>query len=208
MDTAKPEDIKKCLDDAVAAFNNADTSLLYPRQDEKKEYVRSGYGWGGASERAIAHRLAVHLEAALTGSPLRGLGYISIDCEYNRHLGMGKVHTIPEKLIEIVEKAKRTVRPLSDDESFYVFSVAPDIIMHERGNDDHNLLVVELKKDSNHEIPAYDSLKLECFTAPEPGFDYVLGAKVTARDQRELQNRVLKVTAWFAHGELIAEYEK
>ena len=125
---------------------------------------------------------------------------LSVDCEFNRHLGLGKVHTIPDELVDIVEDAKRKAKPVSDDDSFYFFSVAPDIILHQRGIDDNNLLVVELKKDSNPEIPEYDNLKLKCFTEREPGYEYCVGAKVTARDQIEPEDRALEITAWYHEG--------
>jgi hypothetical protein len=194
------QEIKEWLIAAVKQFNKADAfDLLCPRLDEKRNFVQRGYGWGGASERAIAHRLAVYLEAAIPKQVVKELR-LSVDCEFNRHLGLGKVHTIPKKLIEIVEDAKRKAKPVSDDDSFYFFSVAPDIILHQRGIDDNNLLVVELKKDSNHEVPEYDNLKLECFTGNEPGYEYRVGAKVTAHDQVDPYDRSLEVTAWYAEG--------
>jgi hypothetical protein len=96
---------------------------------------------------------------------------------------------------------------VSDDDSFYVFSIAPDIIVHRRGDDDLNVLVVELKKDSNPEIPEYDQLKLQCFTGKPPGYRYILGAKVTAHDLVEPADRELEVTAWYQDGIEIAEDE-
>src|SRR5437667_909608 len=194
------QEIKKWLIAAVNQFNKADAfDLLCPRLDEKRKFVQRGYGWGGASERAVAHRLAVYLEAAVPEQIAKEL-CLSVDCEFNRHLGLGKVHTIPDELVDIVEDAKRKAKPVSDDDSFYFFSVAPDIILHQRGIDDNNLLVVELKKDSNPEIPEYDNLKLKCFTEREPGYEYCVGAKVTARDQIEPEDRALEITAWYHEG--------
>jgi len=201
------QEIKGWLLTAIAQFNEVDAlKLLCPRLDEERNYVQRGYGWGGASERAVAHRLAVYLEAAVP-QKLQNELQLSVDCEFNRHLGLGKVHTIPKKLVEIVEDAKRKAKPSSDDDSFYVFSVAPDIILHQRGIDDHNLLVVELKKDSNPEIPDYDNLKLGCFTGREPGYEYRVGAKVTAHDQVEPDERSLEVTTWYTDGARRAEEE-
>jgi hypothetical protein len=105
----------------------------------------------------------------------------------------------------IVEKAKRTAKPDSDDDSFYVFSVAPDIVVHERGSDKRNLLVVEVKKATNAEIPQYDRLKLECFTQPEPGYAYKLGAAVTVGDNVAPANRRLLPPKWFANGTEVGE---
>ncbi len=200
-------DIKNWLQAAIERFNRLDAEkLLCPRIDDRGNYIRARFGWGAASERAIAHRVGVYIEQAL-GPELVQRERLSIDCEYNRHLGAGKVHTIPEALVRIVEEAKRNAKPVSDDDSFYVFSIAPDIIVHRRGDDDLNVLVVELKKDSNPEIPEYDQLKLQCFTGKPPGYRYMLGAKVTAHDLVEPADRELEVTAWYQDGIEIAEDE-
>ena len=200
-------DIKNWLDEAITCFNHIEAhTLLCPRVDERGEYIRARPAWGAASERAIAHRLAVYIERAIGEKVIKN-EWLSIDCEYNRHLGAGKVHTIPEDLVKIVENAKRNPKPVSDDDSFYVFSIAPDIIVHRRGDDDRNVLVVELKKDSNAEIPEYDKLKLECFTGRPPGYRYMLGAKVTAHDLVEPSDRGLEVAAWYQEGTEISEDE-
>lgn len=72
------------------------------------------------SEWAIAHRLAVYLEQQLPGW--------NIDCEYNR-----------QGAIEDPKKA-------DDGEK-----IRPDIIVHHRQqlSSEHNLLVLELKKNAN-----------------------------------------------------------
>jgi hypothetical protein len=101
--------------------------------------------------------------------------------------------------------ARQSLFPTTN--GFYVFSIAPDIILHQRGTDDNNLLIVELKKDSNPEVSEYDNLKLECFTADEPGYEYRVGAKVAAHDQIEPDDRSLEVTAWYAEGVQRAEDE-
>jgi hypothetical protein len=200
-------DIKKWVDDAIAQFNAAERlTLLGPRTDEKGDYIRARPAWGAASERAIAHRLATYIEQAIGKGIIESEG-LSVDCEYNRHLGGSKVHMIPEELVKIVENAKRDAKSVSDDDSFYVFSIAPDIIVHRRGDDERNVLVVELKKDSNAEIPEYDRLKLRCFTGRPPGYRYLLGAKVTARDLVEPAKRELEVTEWYVGGDEVPEEE-
>ena len=158
-------------------------------------------GWGAASERAIAHRLAVYLECELRDEGIvEDGGLISVDCEYNRHLDGMKTHRIPEKLIRIVEDAKRKPKPISDDEGFFVFSIAPDIIVHHRGEDDLNLLVIELKKSTNVEILEYDDLKLKCFTkAGGDEYGYLIGFSVVAVDDVEANLRELKILTPYAN---------
>jgi hypothetical protein len=184
-------------------FNRHDAAtLLCPRKDESGNYVEKGSpGWGAASERAITHRLAVYIEGQL-----RRDGFMSdaspvvVDCEYNRHLDRAKRHRISVDLVSIVEKAKRTAKPDSDDDSFYVFSIAPDIVVHERGSDAKNLLIIEVKKATNPEFPDYDRLKLSCFTEPSSGYGYKLGAAITIEDNVAPADRRLLPPKWFVNG--------
>ena len=196
--------LRACLQRAIGRFNdNEKSSLLLPRETPNGLYVgEKDKGWGAASERAIAHRLAVYLECGLRSEGIvEDGGLISVDCEYNRHLDGMKTHRIPEELIIIVEKAKRNPKPISDDEGFYVFSIAPDIIVHHRGEDDLNLLVIELKKTTNHEIPKYDDLKLRCFTKEgRDAYAYQLGFAVVAVDDVAPAERELKLSTLYANG--------
>ncbi len=74
-------------------------------------------------EVCISHKLAIHLENILREQFLIPEG-VAIDIEYNRHGGDVKS-----------DSARNNIRP--------------DILIHSRGNDDQNLLVIELKKDTN-----------------------------------------------------------
>jgi len=197
------ERIKHCLVRAIEMFNRKDVpTLLCPRKDEVGNDVAKGSsGWGAASERAIAHRLAVYLEYKLREDGIIQDSHpVVVDCEYNRHLQSQKVHQIPAELVSIVKDAKRTATPDSDDDGFYVFSIAPDIVVHERGSDRNNLLVVEVKKSTNREIPQYDRLKLECFTDKTSGYGYKLGAAVTAEDNVAPGDRRLLPPQWYSNG--------
>ena len=51
--------------------------------------------------------------------------------------------------------------------------VRPDIIIHKRWSNDDNLLVIEIKKDSNSEIWSWnDDEKLKWFTSPDDEYHY------------------------------------
>jgi hypothetical protein len=173
-----------------------------------------------ASERAIAHRLAFYLEHLLLHEfGLSMDSMISVDCEYNRHRQAAKTHGISKELVEIVLAAKRKVvkaemiakrrlkmckvAQLSDDAAVdspeFVFSVAPDIVVHRRRVDDDNLLVIEIKKATNKEDPRYDDLKLTKFTYPGD-YHYELGAAVVAMDDLSPEERVLEVMGIYEDG--------
>jgi hypothetical protein len=195
--------LKLCLGRAIERFNSADAAtLLCPRKDDDgKDMAQGSSGWGAAGERAIAHRLAGYLEYELSKDGIIQDSHpVRVDCEYNRHLQSQKVHKILAERLSIVEKARRTATPDPDDDDFFVFSIAPDIVVHERGSDTNNLLVIEVKKATNTEIPEYDRLKLECFTNKSSGYGYKLGAAVTAEDNVAPGERRVLPPRWFLNG--------
>ena len=96
------------------------------------------------SERSVTHQLAVHLAAEFP--------HYNVDCEYNRD-GFD---------VKRLQLGERQVR-VSDDELDAV-TVFPDIVVHIRGTNVSNLLVIELKKAvSRAELTEYDLLKLRAF---------------------------------------------
>lgn len=189
FDEAK--DVWKCLENAIDRFNDSNDpqTLLCPGKPPEKY-------WAAAGERAIAHRLAYYLEAELRQiGKINDSSVLSVDCEYNRHSGAPKALRAEEKLKGIVDDARRKWKDAGED-GYYVFSVAPDIVVHQRNTDDQNILVVEMKKRSNREPKAYDAHKLELFTTPKKngyGYGYYLGAWVIAEDDCEPEDRCLKI---------------
>ena len=96
------------------------------------------------NERSITHILAEYLKPEFPG--------YDIDCEYNKRTKDG--NTIPKKLMERIETTR------SDDTDGK--KVYPDIIIHKRPDAEHNLLVIEVKKETNRSDPNgyIDALKL------------------------------------------------
>ena len=94
-----------------------------------------------SSERSISHRLAVYLAQQVPG--------YDVDCEYNRD-GFD---------VKRLQLAPRRV----NDNDVEAVTVFPDIIVHRRGTNEHNLLVVEMKKASSTVSPDYDMEKLKAF---------------------------------------------
>lgn len=199
-----PQKLRGCLDRAVKKFGDNDTaSLLQPRRKPSGQFVsKKEKGWGGASERSIAHRLAVYLECELRQAGIvEDGGLVVVDCEYNRHLDCLKHQRITPDLLEIVRKARRRARKISDDSGYYVVSVSPDIVVHQRGQDALNLLVVEVKKKSNPEITEYDTEKLKCFTKRgQDEYGYLIGFSVIAVDNVQPEQREIKLGAPYANG--------
>ncbi len=106
------------------------------------------------NERSITHKLAEHLQ--------RQFPEWNVDCEYNRDMDNPKRLRI--KKIEIT----------SDDTEGR--TTYPDIIVHKRGNNDNNKLVIEVKK--NRSVSCKDKTvdinKVKAFTSSKE-FKYERG---------------------------------
>ena len=106
-------------------------------------------------ERALTHRLAVHLEKQYPGW--------QIDCDYNR-LGERTLR-LPHGTI------------VSTDDALGK-SIFPDIVVHQRAIP-NNLLAVEVRKASNHQPIEHDQHKLKAMTDPHVWFAYSIGVLLT-----------------------------
>jgi hypothetical protein len=106
-------------------------------------------------ERALTHRLAVHVEAEFSGW--------DVDCDYNR-LGQRRM-LLPRGAIASTDDALGK-------------SVYPDIVVHQRAVP-KNLLAVEVRKAVNHQPLDHDRHKLRALTDPHLWFAYRIGMLVT-----------------------------
>lgn len=88
-----------------------------------------------ASERTIAARLTLYLVPFFKS--------YDVDPEYNRH-------GLDPKAVELPNNCRGGGKKL----------IVPDIIVHKRGNDDGNLLVIEMKKQNNPESRDCDRAKI------------------------------------------------
>ena len=102
-------------------------------------------------ERALTHRLAVHLEGLFPGW--------EVDCDYDR-LG-DRTLRLPHGTI------------VSTDEHL-AKSIYPDIVVHQRAIP-NNLLAIEVRKAANHQPPEHDQQKLRALTDPDLWFAYWIG---------------------------------
>ena len=121
------------------------------------------------SERSLSHRLAhyISLDVAIQ-LPL------TVDCEYNRHFGDPKRLQLPPR-----EALDREIRATT---------VFPDIVVHERGSDENNLIVLELKKVG--EDIQYDALKLQAFRE-ELGYKHAAHVILGLTTNKEIVSEVI-----------------
>jgi hypothetical protein len=108
-----------------------------------------------AGERALTHRLAVHLEVQFPGW--------ETDCDYDR-LG-DRTLRLPRGTI------------VSTDDHL-ARSVYPDIVVHQRAIP-NNLLAVEVRKSANRQPLDHDQHKLRALTDPHLWFAYWIGVLLT-----------------------------
>lgn len=158
----KFDDVKEKLNKAIKTFIERDEYLLE----------------NDVNERSMTHKLAEYLQDEFED--------YNVDCEYNKNCATAensKRISFIEEESKIIEKLKK--KDLDNyfiKEEFYEVSVYPDIIVHKRGNEEDNLLIIEVKK-ANSTIAAeeYDLIKLKKYTNDEfhDSLDYKYGVFLT-----------------------------
>ena len=122
------------------------------------------------SEQSISHKLAEYIQAEFAD--------YNVDCEYNgnSHNEYGR-----KKIIVIKRELGRRglLRKKEEENPFDLIkkSVFPDIIIHNRGSNDNNLCIIEVKKSTNKTSFDYDKIKLSHYTTDYYGnvLKYSLG---------------------------------
>ena len=132
-------------------------------------------------ERALTHRLAVHVERQFPGW--------EVDCDYNR-------------LGDRTLRLPRGTIVSTDDELGK--SVYPDIVVHQRAIP-NNLLAIEVRKASNHQPAEHDAHKLRGLTDPHLWFAYRIGVLLTLGKKHVTTSEVYvggavdkPLSVWFA----------
>ncbi len=114
-----------------------------------------------ANERTISSKLAEYMGKYFSGW--------DVNCEYNR-LGAGRQKLIDLSRRKFKEAKAKGIIPerITDldelEKSGLGVSVFPDIIVHHRGHEFENLLIVEVKKSNNPDIKlGWDEFKIDFF---------------------------------------------
>ncbi len=131
-----------------------------------------------ANERSISHKLAEHLQKYFNN--------LKVDCEYNRH----------------GNSVKRLRYSRDSDigaDDLDVKTVFPDIIIHNRGIDQCNLVIIEIKKSNSSISGDTDEQKLRSFTEDE--YKYQLGLFLVA----DVKNKRLIIKRAFRCGQEITD---
>ncbi len=120
------------------------------------------------NERTITHKLAEYLKELVPE--------FNVDCEYNRF-----EHNEIDDLVKRLDLPQKNVS-WDDTEAKTVF---PDIIVHKRGSQDFNLLVIEVKKFPSSISGKVDRNKLKAFTKDPYNYKFGLFLKINLVDERD-----------------------
>lgn len=94
-----------------------------------------------ANERSLTHRIGMYLQAQFE--------HYDVDCEFNRDGHDPKELNIGTEETSVYDE--------------HAMTVYPDIIVHHRGSNNDNLLVIEFKKTSSRVGSGKDVIKLEAY---------------------------------------------
>lgn len=125
-------------------------------------------------EVTIAHRLAVYIEDTLRET---GKDRYHVDIEYNKNMKRPK-DLAPN------EGGKR-----------------PDIIVHVRESNDHNLLIIEIKKDEAVQFGDADDRKLKGATLQKHSYRFTLGVYLNLKSRQF-------ICTWYEGGKQADEIEQ
>lgn len=126
-----------------------------------------------AHEQAISHRIAVYLELEFPG--------FNVDCEYNKRLEETKRVTLTDVGFRECTCASCSDRTRRNTRYSNNISFRPDIVVHKRGTDSGNLVVVEIKK---RDKCLFDQAKLKALTASSGDYHYQIGVFLRFPDNR------------------------
>jgi len=140
----------------------------------------------GAHEQAITHRIAVYVEKEFNDSNL------NFDCEYNKHLEKSKMFLSSGPSCHC-----KSCRKLKEGDKLF----RPDIIVHKRGTDAHNLIVVEVKKGET--FCKFDTEKIIALTTKSDEYKYQVGLCLSFSNNQPKYE-------WFVDGqiELLAKQQE
>ena len=152
------------------------------------------------SEQSISHKIAFYLQSLFTD--------YNVDCEYNGDIHRGN----NKKAISVLKRDLQQIGLLrhveaSDlEKEFTNRAVFPDIIIHRRGTNDHNLCIIEVKKSTSNVPYDYDYIKLRSYTSNnyDNNLKYQLGIFIEAVIEQD--NSTFRLT-YFKNGKCLANLD-
>ena len=129
-------------------------------------------------EQDISHRIAHYFENLLNHYSWYKKSSFNVEVEYNRNFDDSK--RVYNNCYNC-DNAICYIHQFSYQIDNYQSSCKPDIILHERGSNDNNILVVEIKK--RNDDGKEDFAKLSAFTCNDSDYKYKMGIYINIDDQ-------------------------
>ena len=109
----------------------------------------------------------------------------NVDCEYNRYLGYRKrIRNERDRDINIsnlsYDKLAKLIWENREADTLY-----PDIIIHQRGIQENNLLVIEVKKSSNPDDGEFDKKKIKELMQQPFNYKFGLFLRINLDDEND-----------------------
>lgn len=187
MEIITQEKLKNILEEALIKLYTKDSYLLEHN----------------CQERSITHKLAEYLQVLLPN--------YNVDCEYNldidndnkrkQWISENVVKEIRNEIEEIKNSLKKDNWNLSEEIEKLCKSFYPDIIVHKRGSNKYNMLVIEAKKgNANVNL---DIEKLKALTKQEGAihYRYSLGAQIKFDIGETLNGRKFTNPIYYINGQ-------
>ena len=129
-------------------------------------------------EQDISHRIAYYFENLLNNYSWYKKSSFNVDVEYNKNFDdLKRVYSNCDDC--------GNARCYINQSSYYIDNYQspckPDIILHERGSNDNNILVIEIKKCNNE--CKDDFAKLSAFTCNTSDYKYKIGIYININNQ-------------------------
>ncbi|WP_396194989.1 hypothetical protein [Flavobacterium sp.] len=170
----------------------------------KKLYVKDWYLLKhNCHERSITHKLAEYLQELLPD--------FDVDCEYNLDIDNNDTkrkkwvsEKAKEKVIEELKKIKESLNSdnwnLTEEIEKVSVNFYPDIIVHKRGSNKYNMLIIEAKKGNAN--ASLDIEKLKAFTSQigELHYRYLLGAQIKLDVEAQLNGKTFTNPTYYING--------
>lgn len=129
-------------------------------------------------EQDISHRIAYYFENLLNNYSWYKKSSFNVDVEYNKNFDDSK--RVYSNCCNC-DSARCYIHQSSYHIDNYQSSCKPDIILHERGSNDNNILVIEIKKCNNE--CKDDFAKLSAFTCNASDYKYKIGIYINIDNQ-------------------------
>ena len=180
---------------AIRALNSLYEVVMDIYENKDETDPRNDYNLiiNSVHEQAIAYKIAHKLENFLqnkNNSPHNNISNdkLSLDVEYSKTFNVNKNKSIVKTCDQNSDSnsCENCIlkNDICDGEKYF----RPDIILHQRGNNSENILIIECKKAQTikGKKVIYDFKKLKAFTCENGNFKYKIGVSIVFNNKHPI----------------------